>query len=73
LAVPVINSFGADVKTTLALTSFDFSFMTVILLAVWAVSGFVAGMERHQNYALCVIHSLGLPGVVLALLTIGQT
>ena len=72
LAVPIINSFGANVKTTLALTSYDFSFLTLILVAVWMISGFISGMERHQNYALCVIHSLGIPGVVLALLTVSQ-
>jgi hypothetical protein len=72
LSVPVIKSAGADVKATLALTSLDFSFMTLILLAVWLISGFVAGMEKHQSYVLCIIHSLGIPGLVLALLTIGQ-
>lgn len=73
LAAPITNSMGASVNSTLAYTSFNFSVMTLILFFVWIISGIVAGLERHQNMMMCVIHSLGIPGVTLALLTIGQS
>ena len=72
LAVPLLNSSGADVKTSLSLTGLDFSFLSVVIFAVWILSGVLGASEKHTNPLLCVISSLGLPGLLLAILAAGQ-
>ena len=72
LALPLLNSAGATVKTTLSLTGLNFSFLSVILLGVWILSGLAGSHERHTSVALCIISSLGVPGFVLALLALGK-
>ena len=72
IAAPLVNSMGATVKSTLAFTNLNFSFLTLFLIGVWLLSGFVGGQERHQSYLQCVIHSLGIPGIILLILTMAQ-
>jgi len=72
LAVPVINSAGADVKTSATITGLDISFMTLILIGVWILAGLIGSAQKHENVVLCVINALGLPGLVLALLAVSQ-
>ncbi len=72
LAVPIINSAGADVKTSATITGLDMSFMTIILVGVWVLAGLMGSAQRHGNVVLCVINALGLPGLVLALLAFSQ-
>jgi hypothetical protein len=70
LTVPFLNSAGATVKTTFSITGMDFSFMSVLIGGIWILSGLAASSERHTSVTLCIISSLGLPGLFLAVLAV---
>lgn len=72
LAAPLLNSVGSGVKASLAITGVNFSFMSLIILGVWFLSGLIAAHERYTNVLLCVIGALGMPGLLLAVMAIGS-
>ena len=72
LAVPLTNALGADVKNIMSLSNIDsnsISFTAIGLALTILLSGWVSAHERHTHPLLCIIHSCGVPGVVLAIMT----
>lgn len=72
LASPMLNSAGATVKTALTWTGMNFSFMSIVIFGVWLLSAVAGSSERHSSVVLCIISSLGIPGLFLAILAIGK-
>ena len=70
LSIPLVRSVGGEVTGAINVAGLEFSFLTVILLVVWLLSGIVGAVERHSNIVLCVISSLGFPGLILTLLSL---
>lgn len=70
LSVPFLNSIGAEVRNLAEITAMNISFMSIIIAAVWFLTGVVSSTERHDNSVMCVIHSCGIPGILIALLGI---
>lgn len=72
LVGPFVNSAGQQISSALILANIQMSFTSVVILGVWLLSGIVASCERHTHVLLCVLSSLGLPGLLLAVLTLGK-
>ena len=70
LSVPFLNAAGADIKNIASISSLNISWTSVIIGAVWILSGLLSTHERHENAIMCVLHACGLPGVLLGLLAI---
>jgi hypothetical protein len=69
LGLPILNAFGADVRDIANLTPYHISWTGVALTMLLLVSGFLGAVERHTNPLMCCISSLGIPGLILAVIT----
>lgn len=72
LTVPLLNSMGAEVKGTVNFTGVNISWLSILIVMVWLLSGIMGSAERHGNAFMCVTHALGLPGLLLAVLAIAS-
>jgi hypothetical protein len=65
--MPAVRALGlqADANPT---AQVEFKAILIIIVGVWILSGFVNSLDRHENALVCVLNSLGLPGLVLAVL-----
>lgn len=68
LAPIFLNSAGADVKNLAEFSSLNISFLSIMLIIVWILTGMIGTGERHDNAAMCMLHACGLPGVAISVL-----
>lgn len=67
LAVPFFNTTTADVKNIMSLSAIEFSLTSVLIGAVWVLSGIITSTTRHINAMMCALHACGIPGVLIAI------
>lgn len=72
LVGPFVNSAGLQISSAFVFANIQMSFTSIVILGVWLLSGIVASCERHTHILLCVLSSLGLPGLLLAVLMVGK-
>lgn len=69
LSIPFLNATGSSLRSVAEISALNMSWGAIFILIVWFVSGVVAVSQRHEHAIACVLHSLGLPGLFLAILT----
>ena len=72
MAVFLVNSMSAYLKNAGTLASLDFGLTALLCVGAWILSGIVTHAEHHENALSCAVHACGIPGVLIAVLTIAQ-